>query len=122
MTKELLSEVYNEKVFKSEPTTPTILRMYYDEKFLPQEYIDINIHELTSKMKEWICDMEQLQGICTHKAYVCSTDDSEWYSGYLLIKTTYSDEVREEIKGKGDTEFDAVKEHCEWILEQKAKA
>jgi len=82
----------------------------------------INIYELTSKMKEWICGMEQLQGICSHKAYVCSTDDREWYSGYLYIKTTYDDKVREEIKGKGDTEFDAVKEHCEWILEQKAKS
>jgi len=113
MTKELFVEVMGkEKMY-------TCLNIETQE--LETDEI-INIHELTFKMKRWICDMEQLQGICTNKDYVCSTDGSEWYSGYLLIKTIYRDEVREEIKGEGDTEFDAVKEHCEWILEQKDKA
>jgi len=80
----------------------------------------INIYELTHKMKRWICDMEQEQAICSHKSYCCSYAIGEWYSGYLFIKTTYDDKVREEIKGKGDTEFKAVVDHCEWILKETA--
>jgi len=107
MTKELLSEVYNEKVFKSEPTTPTILRMYYDEKFLPQEYIDINIHELAHKCKKWA--WAKNYEIVERKTQV------DVYKNNKRVAQFIGDSLVTFLPGR-------VYEACEWILEQRAKS
>lgn len=64
--------------------------------------------ELLHKMKAWIMDFNNLQGLSTHRPFYTQTDGRKWYAGYSHIHTTYDDKITYNDLGKGDTEFDAV--------------
>jgi len=81
----------------------------------------INIYELAHKCKEWIIDMEQNQGICTHKTFYTQTDGYEWYCGFASIQTTYDDEAILKDISKADTEVEAIFKATQWILDNKDK-
>jgi len=110
ITKELLSEVLNEKITEIKPIQPTKRLLYFRVMIGKYEEIfgaDINIYELAHKCKGWAWENGYI--IENYFAFgdgICKVFNTRWERIYKCIE---------------DTEQEAIFKACQWILENKDK-
>lgn len=61
----------------------TIIHYATDKEKWGMDCRKISIKDFSDKVIDWICDMEQAVGICSHKAFNINTDGDRWYAGFI---------------------------------------
>ena len=109
-SKELLTEVFGERVTKVHTVTNNKLSYATGS----DSYRDVNIYELVHLMKVWAIQAPRFieifsattvsgKGICCVVTEACGLEEVAMYEESYIY---------------GDTEFEAVTQACEWILKQ----
>ena len=110
ISKELLKKVVSEIDGNIQITADTI---HYS---LGTHMGSMLLDTLLRKLKDWMMDFNNLQGLSSHNCFYTQTDGREWYAGFSHLKTTYGDKATLKDLGKGKTEIEAVVDMMEEII------